>query len=554
VNWKDAPIYLLYSDQNHYEPWDFDSPENPGIGGSETNQIEWAKRLARRGWDVTSFSPTAWDGVREWQGVKWTNRKNADCSRKGIWLLYRDPALADNFPRNHPDQKIIVVAQDTHYANMTPERAAMLDAYICLCQAHAQYTLSAYPYLAGKVWINSNGVKSDQIREIAKEGIVRNPHKIVFASSPDRGLVNLLSIFRRAREWVASLELHIFYGFDNIDKSLAALPANSPWRILKDTVLREAQQPGVFLRGRIGQTELARERFSAGMAVHSTLFTETSMISVMEEQACGAIPICTPVWAAAENTMHGSFVIGDPAHDMIQKKFVGEIYRWASQPELQEDTRKVMMPQARSRFNWERTVDLLEAQILNFHEFSPRNVSCQYNFALKYAEGKILNVGSCDDAANLKAKGAINMDIHAVDPALNRDNVVDVVADARDLPAPFREGEFDSLTVTEMLEHYRTEDVPEQLIKFKRCVKPGGKIIFTVPDDHRELQGRAENGHTQYADGIGFKHQPVGDDTIQNWTKQAGLKILVHQPIEYSWGEEDGGVQGHGVVCVAEEV
>ena len=76
-----------------FEKWYWESPDNPGIGGSETAVVETSRRLAQRGHDVVVYAPVPWeDGAsREWKGTVWKSVEQADFSRPGLWILSRCP-------------------------------------------------------------------------------------------------------------------------------------------------------------------------------------------------------------------------------------------------------------------------------------------------------------------------------------------------------------------------------------------------------------------------------------------------------------------------------
>jgi glycosyltransferase involved in cell wall biosynthesis len=310
-----------------------------------------------------TYAPVPWEGVREWRGSKWAPLTAVDWKRPGIWLIYRQPSALDNFPDNHPDQRLYLVSQDVTYPDWTKERMTKLDRFMALCQTHAQDHRTRWPGFDEKIFVSANGIKRDLIEQIEKEGIKRNPRKMIYASSPDRGLVCLLKVFKRAQEWVKNLELHVFYGFDNIDKLIASNQNNKDYAKLKAEVTKLCQMPGVIWRGRINQPDLIREWFSAGIWCHPSVFTETGCITSMEAQACGAIPITTPIWAVAENVKHGMFIQGNPYIDpIVQARFVSAIYRLVADEKLQADIRAEMIPEARFRFDWEKVVDGLERE------------------------------------------------------------------------------------------------------------------------------------------------------------------------------------------------
>ena len=532
-----------------YRDFDWKTPDQTGIGGSETAVIEHAGRLASRGHDVIVYAPTGNPQEQvDPRGAKWIDCRNmiaAEFKRPGVWILNRCPEVLDQFPLDHFGQKLWLLSEDVWYQTMTPERGAKLDRYICLCESHAWTIRKHYPYLADKVCVGANGIKMELIREIEKDPPARNPHKMIFTSSPDRGLLPLLKIFRRARWWVKDLELHCFYGFDNIEKIIEQYGSACPQRVLRDEIMKEMDQPGVVWHGRATQPELYREFYSSGIWCTPSNFTETNMISCQEAQALGAIPIFKPVWAAGEYIAHGVLIHGDAYVDpLTQARYAGEIFRIASQPELQEQIRAEMMPYARSRFNWERSADILESWMYGFDSLMS---SCQFAFQCKHVQdsaGDILNVGCAEDPANLKEQyGAVNLDVNTVNICAGMANKVDIVADCRDLPGPLDGRRFACVVLGEILEHFSVEEAPEVIRKCVMCLKPGGKLVITVPNEHRpaDQQHSWAKGDELYAPGVFACHtHPIPREMLQEWLDRSGLVVETFQVIDYTrmvgWG------------------
>ncbi len=155
----------------HFEPWDHRSPDNPGIGGSETAVVELAARLARRGHAVTVYAPIREDCPEFDRGARWLPLDAADFMRPGVWVLSRCPAALDRFESVHPEQQTWLICQDVHYSpripqGLTPERSAKLDICLPLCREQEKYLLQISPELAGKMRLSSNGIKTDLIESI----------------------------------------------------------------------------------------------------------------------------------------------------------------------------------------------------------------------------------------------------------------------------------------------------------------------------------------------------------------------------------------------------
>lgn len=351
--------FIFYSPV-HFEKWNYDNSVKKGIGGSETSHVEMAWRLAARGHEVITYAPIPKGTKRDWRGTKWYPIKKADFKQKGIWILYRCPDAVDKFPpiKRRKNQQLWLMMQDWDYPNWTEKRIRNTDKIITLCKSHGRDVIAQHPEIkkTKNLWLSSNGVKIDLIEKIEKEGIKRNPKKIIHTSSPDRSLRYLLKSFAKAYELDPKLEFHAYYGFNNLDKLVKADPKGWLADIKKETE-ELMKHPGFVFHGRISQEDLYREFFSAGIWAYETDFNETSCISCMEAQACGAIPIYSPKYALGENVGHGVCIYGDASDPLTQARFAAEIYKMANLPELQEQIRQEMIPWARSRFSWEVFVD-----------------------------------------------------------------------------------------------------------------------------------------------------------------------------------------------------
>lgn len=338
-----------------FEKWDWRSSVEKGIGGSETSHVEMAWRLARRGHEVVTYAPIPDDCPGEWRGTKWYRIEDADFTQPGVWVLYRCPETVDQFSGKRADQALWLLLQDWDYQTWTPERVAKLKRIIPLCYAHRDWLLKRHPEFADKMWVTRNGIKGDLIAEVEAAGVLeRNPKRIMFASSPDRGLLAALKIFRRAKEFVPDLEFHATYGFDNIDKMIAN--GNRPFAKMKAECMDLVEQTGAVFHGRLTQQQLYREWLKTGILLYPTTFWETGWITGLEGQALGAIPAFSPIWAQGENTKYGFPVPGNPDDPLTLARFTAEVIGLANNPELQDRIRREMMPAVRRDWDWEQFV------------------------------------------------------------------------------------------------------------------------------------------------------------------------------------------------------
>lgn len=346
-----------------FEDWDYDNSVKKGIGGSETSIVEMSWRLARRGHEVIVYAPIKKTTKRDWRGTKWYRFEKADFKLPGVWILYRVPEAVDKFLPRRKNQKVWLLWQDWDYPTLTKKRMNGVDQHITLSKSHGKYMTERYPGI--KVWLSSNGLKLDLIESIEREKITRNPKRLMYASSPDRGLKQALISFKKAREFDSDLEFHAFYGFNNLRKLSKGNPQFK--KVITD-IEELLDQPGVTFHGRINQRQLMREWFKSGIYVYETNFFETSHISGMEAMACGAVPIFSPVYAQGENIKHGIGIEGDANDSLTNSRFAHWIVKMTKHPELQELIRPEAIKYARERFNWERFVYQWELEALDRRE------------------------------------------------------------------------------------------------------------------------------------------------------------------------------------------
>jgi glycosyltransferase involved in cell wall biosynthesis len=359
-NRRGKTVKFVFLSVPTFEPWDWTNPDTVGIGGSETSHIEMSNRLSDRGHSVYSYGPTPFKPPTvNPHGVTWERCDNDQniWKRDGVWVIYRDPESIDDV---HPDNPAWLICQDVDYPALTAERAEKFTRIVTLCEPHGYYMRLKFPHLAHKIFVSSNGIKSEIIAEALKNPPERNPKRLMYASSPDRGLLHLATIFERAKEVIPDLELHVYYGFDNIEKIIHKL--SPELRKKTNDIRRLLDQPGIEYHGRTAQPELIREWQKAGIWCHPSSFTETSCITCMDAQALGAVPITTPTWAVGDNVKHGVFIEGDPYQDnLVRARYVLELVKMASDPARQEEIRREMMPWAQAHFGWEKFVDQWEA-------------------------------------------------------------------------------------------------------------------------------------------------------------------------------------------------
>lgn len=356
------PLFVLYTGAA-WERWSPKSVDEGGIGGSETCAVYVAKEFAKRGWKSVVFGDCA-DREGDYDGVEYLDhtRFPAFASANGM-ELFVSSRRTDVFALKIRAERKAVWVHDI-FLDADPRADLRLGAYdriLLLSPWHKKFFMNHH-----------KGVPEDKIR-ITRDGIDLSrfgrklrkiPGRMVYSSSPDRGLEALIDMLPVIQKEVPEAEVHVFYGFENWEKS--ARQRNDAGQIaLIERLKKKLGTPGVVYRGRVGQKILAQEFMKAELWAFCTWFTETFCITACEAMASGT-PIVTADVAALQTTVGDAGVLvpvaknpydcgltDDPA---FRGRFVAECIRMLTDRERWEEYSRRGLEKAKL-YSWEGIVD-----------------------------------------------------------------------------------------------------------------------------------------------------------------------------------------------------
>ncbi len=257
--------------------WDADLARQKGMGGSETAAIEmatWLRKLSGRPVKVFNMrqEPKTCDGV-----------EYVPTSVAAAYFADHKPfahiAWRHNFDLT--DARTFLWAHDL----VTPgaENAAKYEAMLCLTPFHKRYAMAKQGVPEEKIRVTRNGIRPERF-DRAGTWPMKNPNKFVFPSSPDRGLDRAMRVLDRVREKHPDIELHVFYGFENLRKFGRGDLADR-----LEAMVRE--RPWVKFHGFTQQDRLIEHFKEAAIWLHPCDFIETSCITAMEMICAGVYPV-----------------------------------------------------------------------------------------------------------------------------------------------------------------------------------------------------------------------------------------------------------------------
>lgn len=307
------------------EEWSPLSLAEGGIGGSETAVIHVAQLLANKGARVRVLgNPGKGFGVHD--GVEYYDWQTLPIdAKRNVLVLWRSPLMVDF---EWAAKKVVFWAHDLNYGSLLMGKHPGLSVLAGVSKWHADYLKQSYPDIPTAVL--RNGIDLSRYAYPCH----KDPHTIIWSSSPDRGLDNLLQYMPYWKTIDPALTVHVYYGLGNIEKMAKTNAETRQWLDDFGVLLKENKEHFVW-HGRVSQSELATAQMHATWWIFPTRWPEVSCITALEAQAAG-LNIVSSDTAALPETINGGGVIVDspPQNTIGRQRFVGEVAAWMQDPTL----------------------------------------------------------------------------------------------------------------------------------------------------------------------------------------------------------------------------
>ena len=356
-NIKDKPLFCFYA-HDAWEFWDENSLNTSvsdnkpaGIGGSETQAILLCRELAKLGYKVKIFNKCK-ENHMDSGGLDVEYIPFQDFAKYSKLVTY-DYFVASRylqcFDIPFSSKRNFGMIHDVHFIMDQNDRFSVkkdrIEKYFCLSNAHKQYVSEHHGIPLDQILITANGLDFSRFEN---KNIKKDPYKMIYSSSPDRGLETLLvSLFPRVKKEVPEVTLDIFYGFENFqDKPYV----EKMLKVIKNT-------PGVFYRGRVGQDKLAEAFMKSGIWSYSSNFEETFCITALEALASGSVCLSSNWWGLKDTVKGGGILLEMNGNrntlytKEYQDQWVSECIKLLKDPEYADSWRKKGLERVQ-RFNW----------------------------------------------------------------------------------------------------------------------------------------------------------------------------------------------------------
>lgn len=283
---KPMPHLIITTPPNGLYAWDGEIYRNKGIGGSETAAVEMAEWFSK----LSPYSVIVFN--------------QAGPIKKLInGVEYRPVTeipeyLRDYSPVLHIAWRHGMKLSDDPYYVWCHDLAALgmehqsYDKVLALSPFHRDFLMNICGVPKEKILITRNGI--DPKRFLGPKPN-KTPFKIIYSSSPDRGLTRAIKVMDKVVKTYPEAKLHVFYGFDNMMKMGMHAQAEAIQREManKDYIVYHGNRP---------QRELTKEMQTACVWLYPTNFLETFCITAIEALCSHTYPVVRK-WGGLEWTL-----------------------------------------------------------------------------------------------------------------------------------------------------------------------------------------------------------------------------------------------------------
>jgi 2-polyprenyl-3-methyl-5-hydroxy-6-metoxy-1,4-benzoquinol methylase len=344
-------------------------------GGSEQAVAHLMPRLAARGYEVHVYAePIEYEDY--YRGVWWHHLESWDpMAKRDAVMVWRQSALlpghkiaahkwGNGYPVLYWAHDVAVAAEESHYP--------IADLVLAL----SPYHVKQFADLGCEVRELQNGVDIPALPDVSTP---KDPKKVIYGSSADRGLLALLRMWPRVLDAIPDAELHFCYDMHLLRRAEAAEHLYGLADQIEELI---ADMPSVTNHGGLKHKDFLELAATCGTWAYPCVFPEISCIVAMEMQALGVWPVTTDSSALATTVFGGAqmswkTLVKELGVDVEQQThrqlwrlaenadsptFRGALIDTMINPPSHED-RLNLASKAQSLYDWDRTAELFDSAI-----------------------------------------------------------------------------------------------------------------------------------------------------------------------------------------------
>lgn len=301
--------------------------DSRGLTGSELSFFRYAQEMVKLGHNVHLFTFYRGEILKQWDGMQvhhFNDIGGFDFSDFDAVFSWNEPDVLRSIPKHILR---IVNLQINSFVHCRPGFEEFVDVWTSPSESHRQRILQIHHHDPNKWVVLYNGCNPEQY-----DPELKIPGRVIWASSPDRGLHWLLQEWSKIKKAVPHAHLRIFYNVKlwinailNYDPNIPVDAEIEEYRnraYYMNEALRRLENLGVELVDTVSREQITREMSEAEVLAYpcdTVSWTEGFSVTLMEACAAGIAPITFGVDALA--SIYGGHipVIQPPVSNNIHK-------------------------------------------------------------------------------------------------------------------------------------------------------------------------------------------------------------------------------------------
>ena len=316
-----------------------------GVGGAELALLTMCRAWQYYGNDVTLYN-----NPNNPLASTFKQRNISDFHAKDerdVLIIFRSPN--ERAELHHAKGRKVWWSCDQFTTGDFKTLSQQVDRIVTISPRHNQYFKDVYGI--------TNSIKIDlpvRTWEYNNLGIEKVPHRCIFTSMPDRGLMELNACIPLIQREIPD----------------ASFVITSDWRLWADWQTEDAvrsyrlalaKHPNIIYKAAVKRDELIKIQLEADLHTYPCVYDELFCIAVAESQVAGAFPVTSDVGSLGTTNM-GRVIHGHPSDPRWVDVFVKNVVELLTDPKLsqkQEWVREV----AKKRFSVECIIRQWDEQV-----------------------------------------------------------------------------------------------------------------------------------------------------------------------------------------------
>lgn len=303
----------------------YDHPS--GLTGSELSCFTYARCMAAKGHDVSILTTLSDNRCERWEGVRIIpmDKREDIGTLGGDWdVVYSWNDIDALKFATSPNTLKVLNLQINDVDHGEPGFDRFVDVYTSPSHSHRSVMSKKTPD-PSKWEVVPNGCDSS----VYAEWILPVPGRVIYASSPDRGLHWLLKAWPKIAAAVPHAHLKIFYELQRwVNDLVDAPPINRDIEVLSTRAryiresLRRLKDHRIELVGSVSRNAIARQFMEAEVLAYpcdTINYTEGFSVTLMEACASRTVPVTTDIDALGEIYGWHVPIVASPVGDRLDE-------------------------------------------------------------------------------------------------------------------------------------------------------------------------------------------------------------------------------------------